>query len=74
MRVLLCGLGDIARKAYLPILASKPGLEVHLATRDPATLTSLGKMYRISGLHSSVDDALGQAQSVTEREMRRAGY
>ncbi len=58
MRVLLCGLGDIARKAYLPVLASTPGLEVHLATRDSATLASLGTMYRISGLHSSLDDAL----------------
>jgi len=32
------GLGDIALKAYLPVLATRPGLELHLHTRTPATL------------------------------------
>ena len=37
--------------------------------------TTVGQLFSavIAG-QSSVDDALGQAQSVTEREMRRAGY
>jgi virulence factor len=33
------GLGDIAQKAYLPVLATLPGVELHLHTRTPATLT-----------------------------------
>ncbi len=32
------GLGDIATKAYLPVLATRPDLELHLHTRTPATL------------------------------------
>jgi virulence factor len=32
------GLGDIAQKAYLPVLAFQPGVELHLQTRTPATL------------------------------------
>ncbi|WP_149550525.1 Gfo/Idh/MocA family protein [Streptomyces marokkonensis] len=38
MKVGCIGLGDIARKAYLPVLAAQPGVELHLQTRTPATL------------------------------------
>ncbi|KOV23056.1 oxidoreductase [Streptomyces sp. XY152] len=40
------GLGDIARKAYLPVLAHRPGVELHLQTRTPATLDRVA-----DGLH-----------------------
>jgi virulence factor len=40
------GLGDIAQKAYLPVLGTRPGLELHLQTRTPATLTRVA-----DGLH-----------------------
>ncbi|MFJ2607290.1 Gfo/Idh/MocA family protein [Streptomyces sp. NPDC087425] len=46
MKVGCIGLGDIARKAYLPVLASLPGVELHLHTRTPATLTDVA-----DGLH-----------------------
>ncbi|MGU3390654.1 Gfo/Idh/MocA family protein [Sphingomonas sp. M1A8_2b] len=61
MRVLMCGLGDIARKAYLPVLAAIPELELHLATRDPAVLAELGATYRLADLHPSLDSALAAA-------------
>jgi virulence factor len=32
------GLGDIAQKAYLPVLGTQPGVDLHLQTRTPATL------------------------------------
>ncbi|MGW5097477.1 Gfo/Idh/MocA family protein [Streptomyces nodosus] len=38
MKVGCIGLGDIAQKAYLPVLGLQPGLELHLQTRTPATL------------------------------------
>ncbi|MFI9650326.1 Gfo/Idh/MocA family protein [Streptomyces sp. NPDC052040] len=38
MKVGCIGLGDIAQKAYLPVLATQPGVELHLQTRTPATL------------------------------------
>ncbi|MER6137877.1 Gfo/Idh/MocA family oxidoreductase [Streptomyces sp. NPDC001815] len=41
MKVGCIGLGDIAVKAYLPVLATRPGLELHLHTRTPATLTTV---------------------------------
>lgn len=58
MRVLVVGLGDIARKAYLPALAAMPGLELHLATRNAAVLAEVGAIYRIADLHGSVASAL----------------
>ncbi|WP_282692133.1 Gfo/Idh/MocA family oxidoreductase [Streptomyces sp. CC208A] len=38
MKIGCIGLGDIARKAYLPVLATLPGTELHLQTRTPTTL------------------------------------
>ncbi|GAB3166078.1 Gfo/Idh/MocA family protein [Streptomyces incanus] len=46
MKVGCIGLGDIAQKAYLPVLATRPGVELHLQTRTPATLTRVA-----DGLH-----------------------
>ncbi|WP_268219399.1 Gfo/Idh/MocA family protein [Streptomyces sp. EMB24] len=42
MKVGCIGLGDIAQKAYLPVLAVQPGVELHLQTRTPATLERVG--------------------------------
>ncbi|MGW2490002.1 Gfo/Idh/MocA family protein [Streptomyces sp. NPDC001606] len=38
MKIGCIGLGDIAQKAYLPVLGTQPGTELHLQTRTPATL------------------------------------
>ncbi|MEV5547584.1 Gfo/Idh/MocA family oxidoreductase [Streptomyces sp. NPDC052309] len=50
MKVGCIGLGDIAQKAYLPVLAGLPGVELHLQTRTPATLTRIA-----DGLHLPPD-------------------
>ncbi len=42
MKVGCIGLGDIAQKAYLPVLAVQSGVELHLQTRTPATLERVG--------------------------------
>ncbi|GAB2813257.1 Gfo/Idh/MocA family protein [Streptomyces daliensis] len=47
MKIGVIGLGDIAEKAYLPVLTARPGLEPHLVTRDPVTLQRLGSAYRV---------------------------
>lgn len=39
MKVGCIGLGDIAQKAYLPVLSTQAGVDLHLQTRTPATLT-----------------------------------
>ncbi|MEU2900785.1 Gfo/Idh/MocA family protein [Streptomyces sp. NPDC001273] len=50
MKVGCIGLGDIAQKAYLPVLAVQPGVELHLQTRTPATLARVA-----DGLHLPAD-------------------
>ncbi|MET7482752.1 Gfo/Idh/MocA family oxidoreductase [Streptomyces sp. NPDC005538] len=50
MKVGCIGLGDIAQKAYLPVLGGLPGIELHLQTRTPATLARVAE-----GLHLPAD-------------------
>ncbi|MGW7257992.1 Gfo/Idh/MocA family protein [Streptomyces sp. NPDC054834] len=50
MKVGCIGLGDIAQKAYLPVLATQPGIDLHLHTRTPATLARVA-----DGLHLPAD-------------------
>jgi virulence factor len=53
------GLGDIARKAYLPVLTTLPGVELHLHTRSRTTLTRTAETYRLPAEHCHTDlDAL----------------
>ncbi|MEW9531594.1 Gfo/Idh/MocA family protein [Microbispora sp. NPDC049125] len=59
MRIGIVGLGDIAEKAYLPVLTALPGVEPHLCTRDRGTLDRLGDAYRIGPRFTSVGDLLG---------------
>ncbi|TQS30139.1 Gfo/Idh/MocA family protein [Microbispora sp. KK1-11] len=59
MRVGIIGLGDIAEKAYLPVLAATPGIEPLLCTRDRAVLDRLGDAYRIGARFTSVDGLVG---------------
>jgi virulence factor len=58
MRVAVIGLGDIARKAYLPVLARVPGIELHLCTRDGEVLDRLGAEYRVQARHTSVPEVI----------------
>ncbi|SPL97021.1 oxidoreductase, Gfo/Idh/MocA family [[Actinomadura] parvosata subsp. kistnae] len=54
----MIGLGDIAEKAYLPVLAAQPALDLHLCTRNEARLHRLGDTYRIAARSTSVDDVI----------------
>ncbi|MFE3517812.1 Gfo/Idh/MocA family protein [Streptomyces sp. NPDC059166] len=47
MKVGCIGLGDIARKAYLPVVTALPDVELHLQTRTPATLEAVAAAHRI---------------------------
>lgn len=51
LRAAVIGLGDIAQKAYLPVLTGEPGLELHLMTRDRAKLDRVGEQYRVPPAH-----------------------
>lgn len=61
MKVGCIGLGDIAQKAYLPVLTTVPGLELHLHTRTAATLDRVGEVHRVpeAQRHPDLDSLLG---------------
>lgn len=58
MKIALIGLGDIAEKAYLPVLTAQPGLDLHLCTRDIERLDRLGDAHRVAKRFSSVDEVI----------------
>ncbi|MFE4453954.1 Gfo/Idh/MocA family protein [Streptomyces sp. NPDC056796] len=62
MKVGCIGLGDIARKAYLPVLTALPGIETHLQTRTPATLAAVAAAHRIPAAqcHEDLGSLLAQ--------------
>lgn len=62
MQILIVGLGDIARKAYLPVLATRPELELQLCTRDLAVLAAVGDQYRIAHRFANIEEALAAAR------------
>ena len=57
LKIGIIGLGDIAQKAYLPVLCSKD-LEIHLFTRNQERLVQIGRQYRITNIHTSLDSIL----------------
>ena len=62
MKVGVIGLGDIAHKAYLPVLTTQPGIVPHLHTRSPATLERTALTHRIPPAHCHAElDALLRA-------------
>ncbi|MFF4213438.1 Gfo/Idh/MocA family protein [Streptomyces sp. NPDC001796] len=62
MKVGCIGLGDIAQKAYLPVLALQPGVDLHLQTRTPATLHRVGESLHLphGQRHADLDALLAQ--------------
>ncbi|MGL6509744.1 Gfo/Idh/MocA family protein [Aeromonas hydrophila] len=58
MRIALVGLGDIAQKAYLPLLASDERVTPLLCTRNPAVLDKLARQYRIAECFTELGDLL----------------
>jgi virulence factor len=58
LRVALIGLGDIATKAYLPVLAADPAVEPVLITRDPDRLARLQAAWRVPSGFPTIADAL----------------
>ena len=57
LKIGIIGLGDIAQKAYLPVLSSKD-LEIHLFTRNHERLVQIGRQYRMNNIHSNLESLL----------------
>ncbi|AWK51806.1 gfo/Idh/MocA family oxidoreductase [Clostridium beijerinckii] len=58
MKVGIVGLGDIAKKGYLPVLSEKEGIELVLCTRNTETLNKLSKKYRIAETVNTVEELI----------------
>lgn len=58
MRIALVGLGDIAQKAYLPLIASDERVTPLLCTRSPEALGKLARQYRIAECFTELGDLL----------------
>lgn len=58
IKIGIIGLGDIAAKAYLPVLSSKAGFEFHLCSRNEKRLQELGDQYRLPNLHPSLQSLI----------------
>lgn len=58
IKIGIIGLGDIAAKAYLPVLGSKAGFEFHLCSRNEKRLQELGDKYRFPNQHKTLADLI----------------
>lgn len=58
IRIALIGLGSIAQKAYLPILANHSKVDPILCTRNTNTLNKLSNQFRINKTCSSLDELI----------------
>lgn len=57
IKIGIIGLGDIARKAYLPVI-SKKNVEVHLCTRNKDILHQVGDQYRYNHRHQHLESLI----------------
>jgi virulence factor len=57
LKIGIIGLGDIAQKAYLPVIGKK-NVEIHLCTRNEDTLRRVGEQYRIKNRHTSLESLI----------------
>ena len=58
MKIGIIGIGDIAKKAYLPVFSNKGEIEFHVYTRDQEKLAQIGEKYRFKHLHESLDSLI----------------
>lgn len=59
MKIGVVGLGGIAQKAYLPVMMSmSEEVEWHFYTRNQEKLAKIGKQYRVTNLHDSIESLI----------------
>ncbi|MDT0161390.1 Gfo/Idh/MocA family oxidoreductase [Bacillus sp. AG4(2022)] len=58
MKIGIIGLGDIAKKAYLPVLSEQENIELVLCTRNAETLNHLADKYRIRETAATVEELI----------------
>ena len=58
MQIAILGLGDIARKAYLPLLGSRAELDILLFNRSSGSLHAIQQQYRIREAVQSLEEVI----------------
>ena len=58
IKIGIIGLGDIATKAYLPVLSGKAGFEFHLCSRNEKRLQEMGEKYRFPNQHKTIESLI----------------
>jgi virulence factor len=58
INIALIGLGGIAQKAYLPIIANHSKINPILCTRNSEVLNQLSRQYRIDRIYNNVDELI----------------
>jgi hypothetical protein len=62
LKIGIIGLGDIAQKAYLPVLSGLEDIECHIHTRDKAKLTAIKDKYRFEKAHENIESLYSHIQ------------
>ncbi|WP_409296260.1 Gfo/Idh/MocA family protein [Peribacillus sp. SCS-26] len=60
MKIGIIGIGDIAAKAYLPVLSEQEGIELVLCTRNIDILNKFSRKYRIPEKVQTVDELIAK--------------
>ena len=58
MRIGIVGIGDIAKKAYLPVLSNMRDIQIVPCTRNQETLDNVMSMYHLSEGYTDLDDLI----------------
>lgn len=58
MKLGIIGIGEIARKAYLPIFSTIAGVDLYLSSRNMQVLEDVGRQYRITHQYQDWNDLL----------------
>ncbi|WP_233711104.1 Gfo/Idh/MocA family protein [Lederbergia citrisecunda] len=58
MKIGMIGIGDIAWKAYLPVLSQTKGIELHIFTRNKETLNDVAATYHIEHIYHNFEELL----------------
>ncbi|MEW9050539.1 MAG: Gfo/Idh/MocA family oxidoreductase [Neobacillus sp.] len=58
IKIAVIGLGDIAQKAYLPVISQIANIEVHLVTRNKEKLKMLSSKYRYPHIHHDLSSLI----------------
>ncbi|STO08088.1 Gfo/Idh/MocA family protein [Exiguobacterium aurantiacum] len=56
MRIVVVGLGDVAKKAYLPVYAGLDGVDTFLVSRDEEKAKQLVAKYRFAGQYRTLEE------------------